>query len=131
MVLISFIFWIINYYLSRTSNIMYKLWDINTVTAADFGVEYNVHADNWLHYKTHVLEDPNATNIDLFEFQKYLKHELEKKVWNVPWVVDENEENVSICSVSYAYDNVDVMNKLKERGKILSSGKLDKLDQVD
>lgn len=35
-IMIAMIFWIANYYLSRTSKLFYKLWDVNTVTAADF-----------------------------------------------------------------------------------------------
>ena len=38
MLAICFIFWISNYYLSRTSELLYKTWDVNTVTVADFTV---------------------------------------------------------------------------------------------
>jgi hypothetical protein len=42
MVAICLIFWIANYYLSRTSDLLYKTWDVNTTTVADFTVEYEI-----------------------------------------------------------------------------------------
>ena len=34
-------------YLSKTSSLDYKLWDVNTVTAADFTVEFEITEILW------------------------------------------------------------------------------------
>lgn len=46
-VLISLLFLITIYYLSKSNDIDYKLWDVKTVTPADFTVEYLISEKAW------------------------------------------------------------------------------------
>ncbi len=41
-IFMCFLFLLTTYYLSETASIDYKMWDVDTVTAADFTVEYLV-----------------------------------------------------------------------------------------
>lgn len=50
-VFIVLVFWIFNFYLTRTSSLDYKIWDVQTVTAADYTVEYIITADILRTYK--------------------------------------------------------------------------------
>jgi len=52
-------------------------------------------------------------------------------VWNVPFVIDENEVRLTVSRMAFAYDNIEVISKLTERGSILTSGNLDKMQEVD
>jgi hypothetical protein len=46
-IFISLIFLILIFYLYKTSLLDYKLWDVNTVTPADFTVEYIITEQIW------------------------------------------------------------------------------------
>ena len=88
--------------------------------------------DKWMFYKRDVLKEPELkAKMDIFAFQNYLKTEITKKICNVPYVIDENEERLAISRISFAYDNVELINKLKERGAVLTSGNLEKLEVID
>ena len=65
------------YYLYKTSKIDYKVWDVNTVTAADFTVEYNITEQAWENFKK--SKDANQENL-IGSFYKYIKTEFEKIV---------------------------------------------------
>ena len=47
-----------NYFLFKTSIIEYKLWDIDTVTPADFTVEYNIPEVAWETFRCSNDADP-------------------------------------------------------------------------
>lgn len=55
----------------------------------------------------------------------YLTREIEKRVWNVPFVIDGREDRISVAKISFAFDNVDLIRKLQARGKLITAGKLD------
>jgi uncharacterized phage infection (PIP) family protein YhgE len=55
-IFISLVFLIMIYYLFETSNLDYKLWDVATVTAADFTVEYIITEEIWNNF----LQRPEA-----------------------------------------------------------------------
>jgi hypothetical protein len=65
------IFWVANYYMSRTSYLLYKKWDVNTPTASDFTVQYEISPANWEFYKREVQKNANG-KMDIYEFQTYL-----------------------------------------------------------
>lgn len=46
-IFISLIFLTLIFYLYKTSLLDYKLWDVNTVTPADFTVEYIITEQAW------------------------------------------------------------------------------------
>jgi len=46
-VLIALVFWIFNSYMTRTSVLNFKKWDVNNITAADFTAEYTITNDIW------------------------------------------------------------------------------------
>jgi hypothetical protein len=39
-------------YLSKTASLDYKVWDVDTVTAADFTVEFFIYENVWLRFLT-------------------------------------------------------------------------------
>ena len=77
-IFISFLFLLTTYYLSQTSYIDFKMWDVDTVTAADFTVEYQIPAKVWEDF----LKLPEANHHDskATAFENYLRTEFEKIV---------------------------------------------------
>jgi hypothetical protein len=72
---ISFSFLILIYYLYETSKHDYKVWDVNTVTTADFTVEYIITEETWNNF----LKKPevNTNGNKMISFKKYIKTKFE------------------------------------------------------
>lgn len=49
----------------------------------------------------------------------------------MPFVVEEEEERLDISRISFAYDNIEMINQLKKRGSVLTAGTMDKLAPID
>jgi len=47
----AIVFMIVIFYMKKTSEMDYKLWDLSTVTASDFTVELNVTKTMWETFK--------------------------------------------------------------------------------
>ena len=129
-VLIALVFWIYNFYMQRTSSLNFKKWDVSTVTAGDFTVEYVVSPVNWDAY----INQHNAANnlrggaeerMCLRDFSDYLIEQIEHRVQSVPWVVNSDETNITIAKISYAFNNDKMLGLLDKRGTLISNGKLD------
>jgi hypothetical protein len=77
------------YYLSKTSYIDYKLWDVFTVTAADFTVEFEITQSLWRKFlKTN--EGQNA-DVKAVAFEACLKREFERIVSQEQGVLSDEE----------------------------------------
>lgn len=50
-VFIALIFLLMILFLQQTSNYEYKIWDIDTITAADFTVTYAITKEVWENFK--------------------------------------------------------------------------------
>ena len=50
-IFIAMIFWVVNYYLNATQDLDYKVWDVNTVTASDLTISWNITEANWRLYR--------------------------------------------------------------------------------
>lgn len=72
------IFLLATYYLSTTSYIDYKLWDVFTVTAADFTVEFPISKRLWEKFID--LPESNLGDSKAVSFEAYLKKEFEKLI---------------------------------------------------
>lgn len=78
-VFICFLYIFMLMYLNKVGNLDYKLWDVQTVTAADFTVEQVITKHLWRKYKEQVTanESEYGTSMD---FETYLREEYEKLV---------------------------------------------------
>lgn len=66
-------------YLNKVGNLDYKLWDVQTVTAADFTVEQVITKHLWRKYKEQVAAEEGEFGASM-DFETYLKEEYEKTV---------------------------------------------------
>lgn len=77
-IFICCIFMCTTFYLSKTSYYDYKLWDVYTVTAADFTVEYTIPKAVWKRFIS--LPESQFGSTKAVAFENYLKSEFEKIV---------------------------------------------------
>lgn len=71
---ICFVFMCTTYYLSQTSYIDYKLWDVFTVTAADFTVEYEITRSMWNKFLE--TDEARLAEVKTVAFEAYLKDQV-------------------------------------------------------
>ena len=50
-IFVSMLFLLTHWYLSETAVIDFKLWDVETVTASDFTVEYTITDEVWAQFR--------------------------------------------------------------------------------
>lgn len=136
-VLIALVFWIFNSYMTRTSVLNFKKWDVNNITAADFTAEYTITNDIWQEYKNvaNAAQPTDRAFVQndycLRKFSDYLNLEIEKRIACVPWVVKQDERNLGVAKISFAFNNEDLLYALDTRGTYIKNGQLDKLKQVN
>jgi len=77
-IFVCFIFLLYIYYVYRTSKLDYKVWDVDTVTPADFTVEYVITKETWNAFLDSETSKTEGTPI--YAFKKFLKKEIEEIV---------------------------------------------------
>lgn len=75
---ICFIYFLMIYYLSKTSTLDYKLWDVLTVTSADFTVEYFIPEIVWTQFCE--LPEAKQDGTKATAFESYLKKYFEELI---------------------------------------------------
>ena len=109
-----YLFMLTTIYLKNTAYLDYKLWDIHTVTPADFTIVLEITQTMWNTYKDmHVLDeelDRNKSHKEheahsiLMDFENYLKKELTSRLNTLPHTLFEDTD-LKIANISFAYDN--------------------------
>ena len=60
-----------------------------------------------------------------------MKSEFEKIVSAQEGVLSSEEQDIKIANISFAFDNCELIAKLKTRGALVANGKFDKLPAID
>ena len=102
-IFVSLLFLLTHWYLKETAVIDFKVWDVETVTASDFTVEYTVTDAVWRYFKakadvTEAMQ-PSGAGL-LMQFENYLEDQLIKKLNTFPHVI--NNIEVSFANVTFA-----------------------------
>mmetsp|Transcript_15075 Transcript_15075/g.14641 ORF Transcript_15075/g.14641 Transcript_15075/m.14641 type:complete len:111 (-) Transcript_15075:1953-2285(-) len=100
-------------YLSNTTTTDFKVWDVDTVTASDFTVEFIIHPQVWDEFSH--SHHARMSNNKVTSFELYLKKEFEALIKDEPHVLDANESG-AIANITFAFDNHEIINLLKKRG---------------
>lgn len=86
-----FLFLLLILYLTQVSELEYKLWDVETVTAADFTVSQIITEDLWHAFENLESSRKNLSNYgEAMDFEAYLMQEYERIV-NLQEMVNSDE----------------------------------------
>lgn len=118
------------------------MWDMKTLTASDFTVEMTVTEALWNQFIVNLANHKDSLpmgkaapdhkthkGLPVVTFEAFLEEKLTEKLNKVPYV---NQEcNIDIANITFGFDNPKLMNELVARGSTITSGKLEKLPEIN
>ena len=113
------------YYLKCSAELNYDFWDSLTITISDFTCQVKFPEAVWLNW----IEKVKNEKISRDGFKEYFQNEIERQVNDLPFT--SKDITVRVSSIFLAYDNQDLLLALTERGKMLSSGKIDENSRME
>ena len=112
-IFVSLLFLLVHWYLKETAEIDFKLWDVETVTASDFTVEFGIPEAIWEDFnRTELpkLQQQHPTSSVLMLFEEYITEVLTKKLNAFEYVVDNID--CKVANISFAYDTPELLKLL-------------------
>lgn len=117
-------------YLRRVQANKFVDWDIKTVTAADYTVEFAITEKHYEYFEKNYL-DKSCPISEIGQFRLCIKTEMEQRLSEFPGLhIDEirgDLEPVKISMITFAFDNSEIINGLKLRGKYIKKEQWRKL----
>jgi hypothetical protein len=110
--------------------IEFKQWDVGTVTASDFTVEYQIPKVVWKKFEDQHTDKTRAEGTD---FEEYLRGEFERIVSAQPSVLypEQGTPPVKIANITFAFKNAKLIRLLKKRGTAVADGQFRNLPKID
>lgn len=130
-IFISYVFLSVLYYLNKVAMIDFKQWDVETVTAGDFTVVYQIPDEVWFNFE---LQHEDKTRAEGSDFEDYLKTQFEKLVSLQPSVLFPEQDPpppAKIANITFAFNNAKLIKLLKKRGTVVAEGNFYKLEAID
>jgi len=114
-------------YIRTVQKNLYVDYDIKTITAGDYTIEFDVDRKTYAHWQQHYYDKTNILP-EAAQFRQFIWKELETICSAIPnqgFEVDETD--VKIAQITMAYDNAKVIDLLQRRGDIIKTEKWDKV----
>jgi len=91
-------------------------WDVKTITAGDYTIEFDLDRDMYEHWKKTYFDDTNYMP-ESAQFKQFIWNELETICSDIPnQGYEPDEKDTKIAQITMAYNNGKIMNKLFYRG---------------
>lgn len=121
----AFLYSYVIYYLRKSSELDYKIWDSKTTTSSDFTVMIPIPELVWKAYQSEShYRQKYKEKEPLEHFKEHFRREISAQVQKLPNVLSHDcEDNVKVASLSLAYDNREILEILKSRGQSLINGR--------
>ena len=107
-------------------------WDVKTITAGDYSVELDITEKQYKHFLDNVYDSLSGIS-KIESFKGYLKKTLEDRLTRMPDLgyEDPAPERINIAMISFAYDNAELINLLRQRGQHIKFQRFDKMRLVN
>ena len=116
------------YYLTRSSKIKLIDYDVSTVTAADYTIEYMIPKHVYNTFLSEHYREGQGTKIEAFK--AFLKTELEGIVSNAKGVFNESTD-IKIANIFFAFNNAELVTLLRKRGEFIVQANETKEKEID
>lgn len=111
-------------YIKAQQELKFIEWDIKTITAGDYTVEFNIDSEFYKQFEDRFLDKFNPMP-EIMQLKYFIKDELERRLGEIPCLGFEGRkgdiEPIKICLVTFAFDNCQLINWLKERGSYIKT----------
>lgn len=120
-------------YIKQIQKTNFVEWDVKTITAGDYAIEFDVTEKFYRDFKEKKAGDKPAEMPWARYFAVWLQKEVEDKLSQIPDLGYMNKpiQKINVAFVNLAYDNSQVINLLKERGTFIKTEKWDKMREVE
>lgn len=112
----------------------YIEWDVQTITAADYTVEFELNPEMFSAFKNKYYDQTNPLS-EISQFRLFLKDEMEYRLTQFPGLGYEGMEGdvseVKIAMVTFAYANSKIIRELNARGKAIKNENYAELDHIN
>lgn len=97
-------------------------FDVKTITAADYTVEFTISKNMYQYFEEHFLDKGNSMP-EIMQLKLFIKDELESRLTDMPGLGYDGEEGdeqpIKIALVTFAFDNSSLIRWLRHRGKFI------------
>ena len=129
-------------YIKKIQENNYIEWDIKTITAGDYTIEFDIDPDFFDDFLVKEYTNWTAKQSDekgiqyesrMAAFRDWIQYEMEQRLDQMPDLGYEEKpvDHIKIAVTSFAYNNPEIIHLLKERGDIIKSEKWTKMADID
>ena len=112
----------------------YVDWDVKTITAGDYTIEFDIEEDAYERWKKTYYDETNPI-AEVAQFKIYLQNDLERRINEMPdQQYDEPDQRdywKKIAQITFAYSNAEVVQWLIDRGYYIKNEKWDKVAKIE
>jgi len=133
-IFVSLFLTIYNNYLDKIFKFQQKLYDVETVSAADYTVEMEIKKDL---YDKAIERDKTIHNEpDAVYFREWLTKEIEQRLSRMPQQGPEHmagngRQGTHVVNITFTYENAEMINLLRERGEKIKESEWEEAKKVE
>jgi len=110
-------------YIKTVQKNLYVDWDVKTITAGDYSIEFDLKPETYEHWKKHYYDETNFLS-ECSQFKQFIWNELETICSAIPnQGYEAGEDKVKISQITMAYNNAEIIRRLHERGHLIKKEK--------
>ena len=113
---------------------MFVEYDVDTITAGDYSVCFDLEEEAYERFKETYYDEQNPM-CENAQFKLYLQNELERRINNMADQGFREEEfrddPILIAQITFAYENGWIIEKLRERGDNIAKEKYDEVNDIN
>jgi hypothetical protein len=129
-------------YLKCVQRTKYVEWDLKTITASDYTAMFDFSKAQYELFQANFL-DETLPIPEIVQLRMYIKNELEARLSNMraleldiemrddPYRMNQDDVEVKVATVQFAYNNSQVINWLKERGDSIKAEDWPRLEAIN
>jgi hypothetical protein len=122
-------------YIRAKQDTLYVDWDVKTVTAGDYTVEFEISIEIYQKFLQKFYDETNPIS-ENNQFKLYIKDEFERRLNLFPDLGLDKDENgneiaIEVAMVTCAFNNAKIINWLKQRGLAIKNENWDTLDDIN
>jgi hypothetical protein len=107
-------------------------FDVKTITAGDYTVEFDIGRDLYGTWKKTYHKENNPMS-EMAQFKTYVQSKLEERISTMDDLgydgITDEKKHINIAQITFAFYNEAIINALFKRGNLIKTEKWDKLDE--